>query len=100
MYLNNLEQLINKFNNFCLILYSESLFKMDKTFLTYRILYNRYIELLNELKKSDSILGYRERLLVAYYRYSGESSSSSNFDEVCQLLRFGLVSKGLVWFGF
>lgn len=29
----------------------------------------------------------RERLLVAYYRYSGQHSEGSNIDDICQLLR-------------
>ena len=30
---------------------------------------------------------YRERLLVSYYRYSGEAGHNSHLDTVCELLR-------------
>ena len=30
---------------------------------------------------------YRERLLVSYYRYSGEAGHNSHMDTVCELLR-------------
>ncbi|XP_023324420.1 WASH complex subunit 5 [Eurytemora carolleeae] len=37
----------------------------------------------------------RERLLVSYYRYCGQSTNNSNIDTVCQLLRSaGLLSGG------